>query len=72
MYTGNTIANGIGGMLAAGVLGGIDKLRDIAGWRYVTFGPRIGFKLTRLIYPRRCPHHVRGIHAHPASHRFPW
>lgn len=37
MYCGNTIANGFGGLLAAGVLGGMDGLQGLAGWRYVSF-----------------------------------
>lgn len=36
MYCGNTIANGFGGLLAAGVLGGMDGLLGRAGWRLVT------------------------------------
>ncbi|MCJ1295083.1 hypothetical protein MMC34_006644 [Xylographa carneopallida] len=33
MYCGNTVANGFGGMLAAGVLSGLDGSAGIAGWR---------------------------------------
>lgn len=33
MYCGNTIANGFGGMLAAGILGGLDGAAGLAGWR---------------------------------------
>jgi hypothetical protein len=36
MYCGNTIANGFGGMLAAGILSGLDGASGLAGWRYVT------------------------------------
>jgi MFS family permease len=35
MYCGNTAANGFGGMLAAGVLSGLEGARGIEGWRYV-------------------------------------
>lgn len=35
MYCGNTIANGFGGMLAAGILSGLDGAGGLAGWRYV-------------------------------------
>jgi MFS family permease len=33
MYCGNTVANGFGGILAAGVLGGLDGAHGLAGWR---------------------------------------
>jgi MFS family permease len=33
MYCGNTVANGFGGVLAAGVLSGLDGANGIAGWR---------------------------------------
>lgn len=35
MYCGNSIANGFGGILAAGVLSGLDGAHGLAGWRYV-------------------------------------
>jgi hypothetical protein len=34
MYCGNTIANGFGGVLAAGVLSGLEGAHGIQGWRY--------------------------------------
>jgi hypothetical protein len=37
MYCGNTIANGFGGMLAAGILSGLDGASGLAGWRYVAY-----------------------------------
>lgn len=33
MYCGNTIANGFGGVLAAGVLSGIKEAGGLTGWR---------------------------------------
>lgn len=33
MYCGNTVANGFGGVLAAGVLSGLDNAAGFAGWR---------------------------------------
>jgi MFS family permease len=33
MYCGNTVANGFGGILAAGVLSGLDGAHGVAGWR---------------------------------------
>ncbi|KAJ5358935.1 MFS general substrate transporter [Penicillium cataractarum] len=35
MYCGNTIANGFGGMLAAGILNGLDGAGGLAGWRWL-------------------------------------
>ena len=35
MYCGNTIANGFGGVLAAGVLSGLDGAHGIQGWRWL-------------------------------------
>lgn len=35
MYCGNTIANGFGGLLAAGVLDGLDGKGGLAGWRWL-------------------------------------
>ncbi|OKP13655.1 hypothetical protein PENSUB_846 [Penicillium subrubescens] len=35
MYCGNTIANGFGGMLAAGILSGLDGASGLAGWRWL-------------------------------------
>ncbi|KAJ5547116.1 hypothetical protein N7494_004701 [Penicillium frequentans] len=35
MYCGNTIANGFGGMLAAGILSGLDGAAGLAGWRWL-------------------------------------
>ncbi len=35
MYCGNTVANGFGGVLAAGVLSGLDGSGGIAGWRWL-------------------------------------
>jgi hypothetical protein len=35
MYCGNSIANGFGGILAAGVLSGLEGAHGLAGWRYV-------------------------------------
>lgn len=33
VYCGNTVANGFGGMLAAGILSGLDGKGGLAGWR---------------------------------------
>lgn len=33
MYCGNTVANGFGGMFAAGVLAGLDGKGGLEGWR---------------------------------------
>ncbi len=33
VYCGNTVANGFGGMLAAGVLSGLSGAQGLAGWR---------------------------------------
>jgi hypothetical protein len=33
MYCGNTVANGFGGVLAAGVLSGIHGVGGLEGWR---------------------------------------
>ena len=35
MYCGNTIANGFGGALAAGVLSGLDGAHGVEGWRWL-------------------------------------
>ncbi|KAF1846059.1 putative pantothenate transporter [Cucurbitaria berberidis CBS 394.84] len=35
VYCGNTIANGFGGMLAAGILGGLHKANGLEGWRWL-------------------------------------
>ncbi|KAF4988219.1 hypothetical protein F66182_16706, partial [Fusarium sp. NRRL 66182] len=35
MYCGNSIANGFGGILAAGVLSGLDGAHGLAGWRWL-------------------------------------
>ncbi|KAE9378314.1 MFS general substrate transporter [Stipitochalara longipes BDJ] len=35
MYCGNTVANGFGGVLAAGVLSGITEAGGLAGWRWL-------------------------------------
>jgi hypothetical protein len=35
MYCGNTIANGFGGVLAAGVLSGLDGAHGVEGWRWL-------------------------------------
>ncbi|TVY91249.1 MFS transporter [Lachnellula willkommii] len=35
MYCGNTVANGFGGLLAAGILDGLDGARGIEGWRWL-------------------------------------
>ncbi|KAL1873601.1 hypothetical protein VTK73DRAFT_843 [Phialemonium thermophilum] len=35
MYCGNTVANGFGGLLAAGVLNGLDGARGLEGWRWL-------------------------------------
>ena len=35
MYCGNSIANGFGGILAAGVLSGLEGAHGLAGWRCV-------------------------------------
>lgn len=37
MYCGNTIANGFGGLLAAGILSGLDGASGLAGWRYISY-----------------------------------
>lgn len=33
VYCGNTVANGFGGMLAAGILSGLNGKGGLAGWR---------------------------------------
>ena len=40
VYCGNTVANGFGGLIAAGILGGLDGKGGLAGWRwlYITEG----------------------------------
>ncbi|PLB52342.1 MFS general substrate transporter [Aspergillus steynii IBT 23096] len=35
VYCGNTIANGFGGMLAAGIMSGLDGKGNLAGWRWL-------------------------------------
>ncbi|KAE8343733.1 hypothetical protein BDV24DRAFT_149346 [Aspergillus arachidicola] len=35
VYCGNTVANGFGGMLAAGILSGLDGKGGLAGWRWL-------------------------------------
>jgi hypothetical protein len=35
MYCGNIVANGFGGVLAAGVLSGLEGAGGLAGWRYI-------------------------------------
>ncbi|KAJ5664679.1 MFS general substrate transporter [Penicillium macrosclerotiorum] len=35
LYCGNTIANGFGGLLAAGILDGLDGASGLAGWRWL-------------------------------------
>jgi hypothetical protein len=35
LYCGNTIANGFGGLIAAGILDGMDGAGGLAGWRSV-------------------------------------
>lgn len=35
LYCGNTIANGFGGLLAAGILSGLNGAGGLAGWRFV-------------------------------------
>lgn len=35
LYCGNTIANGFGGILAAGILSGLEGAGGLEGWRYV-------------------------------------
>lgn len=43
MYCGNTVANGFGGVLAAGVLSGLEGVGGLAGWRYIL--PQSIFKI---------------------------
>ena len=35
LYCGNTIANGFGGILAAGILSGLNGSAGLAGWRWL-------------------------------------
>jgi MFS family permease len=34
-YSGNALANMFGGLLGAGILGGLDGAHGIAGWRWL-------------------------------------
>ncbi|KAJ5279860.1 hypothetical protein N7478_005232 [Penicillium angulare] len=39
LYCGNTIANGFGGLLAAGILNGLNGAGGLAGWRFAILLP---------------------------------
>jgi hypothetical protein len=42
VYCGNTIANGFGGLIAAGILSGLDGKGGLAGWRSANLSVRNG------------------------------
>ncbi|KUJ11095.1 MFS general substrate transporter [Mollisia scopiformis] len=46
MYCGNTVANGFGGVLAAGVLSGFDGASGLEGWRWLYIIEGAGTMLT--------------------------
>lgn len=37
VYCGNTVANGFGGLLAAGIMSGLGGKGGLEGWRLVTY-----------------------------------